>query len=103
IDFYSIALDLGRLHGVVFYVAIFTNLSRDHLDYHEDMRDYLFSKSLLFSQLGNVYEDSKPKFAILNADDEHIEFLKKSTAQPVVTYSRTKKADVYATDIELEV
>ena len=103
IEVSSHALDLGRVHGVDFDVAIFTNLSQDHLDYHEDMRDYLFAKSLLFSQLGNVYEDSKPKFAILNADDEHMEFLKKSTAQPVVTYSRTKKADVYATDIELEV
>lgn len=99
----SHALDLGRVYGTDFDVAIFTNLSQDHLDYHEDMNQYLFAKSLLFSQLGNTYNNKRAKYAILNKDDANCSFLEKVTAQSVLTYSRNEKADVYATDIKLEV
>jgi len=46
----SHALDQERLHGLRFDVAVFTNLSRDHLDYHEDLESYFQSKKKLFSQ-----------------------------------------------------
>ncbi len=57
----SHALDLGRVHGCDFDVAVFTNLSQDHLDYHKDMNDYLHAKSLLFAQLGNTYAQGQKK------------------------------------------
>lgn len=98
----SHALELGRVHGCDFDVAIFTNLSQDHLDFHETMEDYLHSKSLLFSQLGNSYDQQNHKYAILNKDDESYKKLKNSTAQTVVTYSCSNKADVFAKNIQLE-
>lgn len=99
----SHALDMGRVNGCDFDVAIFTNLSQDHLDYHKNMDDYLHAKSLLFSQLGNTYNDEKKKFAIINEDDPHSSILKRSTSQHIVTYGCTNDAQVMAVDINLEV
>ncbi len=59
----SHALDLGRVHGCDFNVAVFTNLTQDHLDYHQTMDEYLHAKSLLFAQLGNTFNEHNPKFA----------------------------------------
>jgi len=97
----SHALDLGRVYGCDFDIAIFTNLSQDHLDYHKDMDDYLQAKSLLFSQLGNTYDKEKLKYAVINADDSSSNYLKKCTAQPIITYGCENKADVTASHIEL--
>lgn len=65
----SHALDLGRVHGCDFDVAVFSNLTQDHLDYHHTMEDYRRAKGLLFAQLGNAYNHTRPKFAVLNVDD----------------------------------
>jgi UDP-N-acetylmuramoyl-L-alanyl-D-glutamate--2,6-diaminopimelate ligase len=58
----SIGLDQGRVNGVAFGVALFTNLSRDHLDYHADMEAYARAKQRLF-------ETPTLKHAVLNLDD----------------------------------
>jgi UDP-N-acetylmuramoyl-L-alanyl-D-glutamate--2,6-diaminopimelate ligase len=58
----SIGLDQGRLDGVRFAVALFTNLSRDHLDYHPDMASYALAKMRLFRSPGLAH-------AVLNLDD----------------------------------
>lgn len=58
----SHALDQGRVNGVMFNTAIFTNLSRDHLDYHGDMARYEAAKSQLFAQPGL-------RNAVINIDD----------------------------------
>ncbi len=58
----SHALDQGRCETIQFDVGVFTNLSRDHLDYHGDMQSYEASKRRLFSY-------HAPRFAIINADD----------------------------------
>jgi len=63
----SHALDQGRARGVEFDVAVFTNLTRDHLDYHGTMEKYFAAKKLLFD--GTVY--APPRVAVLNAHDEH--------------------------------
>lgn len=98
----SHALDLGRVYGCDFDIAIFTNLSQDHLDYHSSMEEYLHAKSMLFAQLGNSYDETKPKFAVLNVDDRYYRELVKTTAQPVVTYGIEQEADVYASEINLD-
>jgi UDP-N-acetylmuramoyl-L-alanyl-D-glutamate--2,6-diaminopimelate ligase len=98
----SHALDLGRVYGTDFQVAVFTNLSQDHLDYHKDMGDYLRAKSLLFAQLGNNYDTDHPKFAIINADDETQDLLKRSTAQYVLTYGHENQADILAKNVRLD-
>lgn len=58
----SHALDQGRCETIQFDVGVFTNLTRDHLDYHGDMQSYEASKKRLFSH-------QAPRFAIINADD----------------------------------
>ncbi len=97
----SHALDLGRVHGVDIDIAVFTNLSQDHLDYHQTMQNYLYAKSLLFSQLGNTLKHERPKYAIINQDDEYAEFLKRATAQPILTYGVQNKASFQAINVKL--
>jgi UDP-N-acetylmuramoyl-L-alanyl-D-glutamate--2,6-diaminopimelate ligase len=67
----SHALDQGRAIGVSFDVAIFTNLTRDHLDYHGTMENYFAAKRLLFD--GTRYP--APRVAIINAHDSRAEEL----------------------------
>ena len=67
----SHALDQGRAAGINFDVAIFTNLTRDHLDYHQTMEKYFAAKSLLFD--GTAYP--APRVAVLNAHDPRSEAL----------------------------
>ena len=62
----SHALDQGRAAGIQFDVAVFTNLTRDHLDYHQTMEKYFAAKRLLFD--GTVYP--APRVAVINAHDE---------------------------------
>ncbi len=97
----SHALDLGRVHGCDYDVAVFTNLTQDHLDYHKTMEEYKRAKSLLFSQLGNTFNYDKPKFAVLNADDPASEMYCRSTAALVVTYGIDQKADFKAESIHM--
>lgn len=98
----SHALDLGRVHGCDFDIAVFTNLSQDHLDYHKNLDDYLHAKSLLFAQLGNNYNEHNQKFAVINEDDASSELLKHSTAQHVITYGCRNDAHVMAQEIRLD-
>lgn len=67
----SHALDQGRAAGVNFDVAVFTNLTRDHLDYHGTMEKYFAAKRLLFD--GTVYP--APRVAVINAHDPRAEEL----------------------------
>lgn len=97
----SHALHMGRVHGCDYDVAIFTNLTQDHLDYHRTMDEYQFAKSLLFSQLGNTFNSGKPKFAILNTDDAASDMFRKVTAAHVVTYGIDKEADFRAENIRM--
>ena len=62
----SHGLEQGRAYGVPFDVAVFTNLTRDHLDYHVTMEKYFEAKKLLFD--GTMYP--APRVAVLNAHDE---------------------------------
>jgi UDP-N-acetylmuramoyl-L-alanyl-D-glutamate--2,6-diaminopimelate ligase len=67
----SHALDQGRMIGIPFDVAVFTNLTRDHLDYHQTMDKYFAAKRLLFD--GTVYP--APRVAVINAHDPRAEEL----------------------------
>lgn len=97
----SHALDLGRVHGCDFDVAVFSNLTQDHLDYHHTMEDYRRAKGLLFAQLGNAYNHTRPKFAVLNVDDAATEEYIKNTAATVITYGIDRESDIRATNIQI--
>ncbi len=92
----SHALAQGRVWGCPFEVAVFTNLTQDHLDYHKDMEDYFAAKALLFSQ---SYLNSR---AVINLDDAYgqrlIEQLKDRSTS-VWSYSTQQQADLWTSDL----
>lgn len=92
----SHGLDQGRVNGVVFNVAVLTNLSRDHLDYHQTMEAYGAAKQKLITWEGlNI--------AVLNDDDMFGKALAaslKAQSKPCITYG-FEMADVRATDLKL--
>ena len=63
----SHALALGRIYGMHFRTAVFTNLTRDHLDFHQTMENYAAAKQMLFTGAGAP----APPFAVINRDDEY--------------------------------
>ena len=83
----SHALALRRVDGTVFAAGVFTNLTRDHLDYHGDMESYFAAKRRLFEML----PQGAPR--VINLDDPRGESLRKA-ADTVVTYAINKPADV---------
>lgn len=97
----SHALHLGRVRGCEYNIAVFTNLTQDHLDYHGTMEAYRNAKGLLFAQLGNIYNEPVKKIAILNGDDEATEEYEKMTAAQVITYGIDQECDVRATNIKI--
>lgn len=98
----SHALQLGRLWYTEVDCAIFTNLTREHLDFHKTMDHYAYAKSLLFAQLGQKLANGRPKLAIVNLDDDHSALMAQATAAEVATYSiGNSDATVYATDIQV--
>ncbi|WP_010282673.1 UDP-N-acetylmuramoyl-L-alanyl-D-glutamate--2,6-diaminopimelate ligase [Bacillus timonensis] len=95
----SHAIDIGRVHGCDFNVAVFSNLTQDHLDYHHTIEEYRRVKGLLFSSLGNRFEKDNPKFAILNNDDPASEEYARSTSATIITYGIDQSADIMASNI----
>jgi UDP-N-acetylmuramoyl-L-alanyl-D-glutamate--2,6-diaminopimelate ligase len=93
----SHALDLGRVNGCVFRAGIFTNLTQDHLDYHQDMAAYLEAKSLLFAGMNQ----DPGQFAVLNGDDKASAYLRQKAQCRVVTYGLEAGADYWADQIAL--
>lgn len=96
----SHALSLERVAGCEFDVAVFTNLTQDHLDFHRDMEEYLEVKARLFRNIG-VGEKKLPKYAVVNADDPYSASIAEASGAPVVTYGLSEKADVRAVDIKV--
>ena len=92
----SHALVQGRVDGIVFDVAVFLNLGRDHLDYHHSMEEYFLAKARLFSA-------GHARAAVINIDDEYGRRLSGMTSLPVTTFSlHDHTADWYAGDITAE-
>lgn len=84
-----------RLTGLTFDTAVFTNLTQDHLDYHDTMDNYLAAKMMLFEQL------STSGVAILNADSSATpRIIQQIPNKNIFTYGLKKVADIEARDIE---
>ena len=91
----SHALVLGRVDGVLFDVAVFTNLGRDHLDFHADVEDYYRAKASLF-------DPGRSRRGLVSIDDEHGRRLAAEAPIPVRTYSlHHADADWRATEVVL--
>ncbi len=78
-----------RVYGIPFDVAVFTNFTRDHLDYHHTMEEYFASKQILFEGCGT----EAPRAAVVNVEDEFGEKLVKVSTKrgsEVLTYGLSK-------------
>lgn len=85
----SHALAQHRVEGCLFDIAVFTNLSRDHLDYHQTMAAYEQAKLAIFSQ-------SNDQVAVVNGDDEVIQrWLKNKPSQPITVYGKTPSVSAF--------
>ncbi len=91
----SHALALNRVDTMEFRSAVFTNLTQDHLDYHNTMEKYASQKAKLFKKI----KDNGT--AIVNNDDDYAELIKKQTNNQIITYSINNDSDLKAKDIEL--
>ena len=95
----SHALHQGRVEGVEWDAAVFTNLTQDHLDYHRTMDSYFSAKRRLFEKLGG---GEKKASAVLNADDPRCAELRRSVPEgvPVFLYGSAVEATVRAIGVE---
>jgi UDP-N-acetylmuramoyl-L-alanyl-D-glutamate--2,6-diaminopimelate ligase len=89
----SHALSLGRVAGITFDRALFTNLSHDHLDFHKNLDEYFEAKNLLF-------KDHLNGQAIVNSDDE---YSKRISNDEKISYGESDKADFQITNISLSI
>lgn len=88
----SQALVQKRLYGINFDIGVYTNLSREHLDYHKSMESYAEAKAILMQS---------SDICVINADDEYAPFMKKNARNKAVTYAIDTDADVMAEKVRL--
>jgi UDP-N-acetylmuramoyl-L-alanyl-D-glutamate--2,6-diaminopimelate ligase len=93
----SHSLDQGRVDRVLFDVGIFTNITREHLDYHKTIKKYFDAKVKLFDKL------KSSAVAVLNNDDRMVSGLKKRVKNKALTYGLNKRSDIMACGIKLSV
>lgn len=98
----SHALDQGRVANIDFDVAVFTNLTLDHLDYHGTMEAYAAAKKRLFTSLNPKKKAHQvPKTAIVNADCPWHARMIEGCSAAILTYGITYPADLHASEIRL--
>ena len=95
----SHSLDQHRVDFIEFDVAIFTNLSLDHLDYHGSFSHYLKAKSKLFQQMKDEGVKKEEKTSLINIDDRYRRRLLKVAPGRVLTYGIRRRADIRASRI----
>jgi UDP-N-acetylmuramoyl-L-alanyl-D-glutamate--2,6-diaminopimelate ligase len=91
----SHALALSRVYGLAFHTVVFTNLTRDHLDFHGAMEEYFAAKRFLFEGAGGP----PPKFAVLNRDDSYARQIKLHRQTQAFWYGLGQEADLRARHI----
>jgi UDP-N-acetylmuramoyl-L-alanyl-D-glutamate--2,6-diaminopimelate ligase len=86
----SHAIEMKRVQALRFEIAVFTNLSRDHLDFHGDMESYFRVKKKLFEGLNGV----RPRVMVLNYDDPRFEELRSIDPSRAISYGMQVAADI---------
>lgn len=98
----SHALELNRVSGCDFDLAVLTNVTDDHLDFHQTLERYLSAKGKLFSQLGGSFlKDGSPRFAVLNRDDPNYQYFYRQTTVQSISYGIKERAEIRAEKIEV--
>jgi len=90
----SHALDLHRVDDVEVDIAVFSNLTPEHLDFHGDMKKYFKSKLQLFQSLSNT------NTAVINLDDPYAQRICSATSAKIITFGMNKKADLHPVHTE---
>jgi len=98
----SHALAQHRADFTEIEVAVFTNLTRDHLDYHANVDEYLQAKRRLFIA-PELQPTRHPRVNVVNADDPASDQLVQGTQAPLVRYGLSEGAEIRATDVEVSV
>jgi UDP-N-acetylmuramoyl-L-alanyl-D-glutamate--2,6-diaminopimelate ligase len=99
----SHALEQKRVDGCHFDVGIFSNLTRDHLDYHVTMESYLDAKSRLFSELLRPSQVKPHRRAVVNRDDPAGDEIIRRSSCPVITFGIRGDCDVRPTNVKSSV
>lgn len=99
----SHALEQRRVEGCAFDVGVFTNLTRDHLDYHGSMENYFAAKQRLFSELLVPTVGKPNRGAAVNMDDEYGPVIARQAACPVITYGIDFRGDVWVEEVRSSV
>ena len=95
----SIGLAEKRTKGTDFSVAIYTNLSQDHLDFHGTMENYRDAKGIFFREMEAQNERVQTNYVVMNRDDEQADYYISISKAKVVTYGIHEEADYHASDI----
>lgn len=98
----SHAIDQGRINEIDYDVCIFTNLTQDHLDYHETMEAYGEVKNRLFRRMTPKHKTKKfARYALVNGESPWCEKMVEGSLVPVLTYGIDGNYDINATQVEL--
>ena len=93
----SHALDQKRVSAIPFNVGVFTNLTRDHMDYHSSLENYFQAKSLLFKNLSHT------GWAVINGDSDYGMRLVEMTRAKTITYGFSDRCDIQAREIDMSI
>lgn len=96
----SHALAMGRVEPADIDLAVVTNITRDHFEFHQTFEHYFASKARLVRELTPERKGGRPKACILNADDSQVMQMAEGVEAPVITFGIRSPADVRATDLE---
>jgi UDP-N-acetylmuramoyl-L-alanyl-D-glutamate--2,6-diaminopimelate ligase len=94
----SHALDLCRVDHIDFNIAIFTNLTQDHLDYHNNMEEYQAAKLKLFDMISS----GNNNFTVVNTDDTYARDFIQAANVPVTTYGLSDNSDIKAENVKID-
>lgn len=98
----SHGLEQNRVYAIPFDMAVFTNLSQDHLDYHKNMENYFQAKLKLFKQMDLFKNSHRNPVAVLNSDEEKTPQIRKNTKSKIFTYGVKNSADIMAENINID-
>ena len=87
----SIAIDQNRIHGIDFNALVFSNLSQDHLDYHQTIEKYFLAKQKIFIEAEQ--SSNKNLFYLFNQEDIYSHKIKSLLKKPVWTFGKSEEAD----------
>lgn len=94
----------NRLNGTEFDIAVFTNITQDHLDFHKTFENYRLAKGLFLTSLGTFgFKNNKSKYIVINADDPNSEYFQSVSLCEVLTYGINNDCDVKAEEIVISV